>query len=346
MFGHRLRYFFITGLAAYSFLNTWSVDIFKYYPIPISLVSVGVLFLVVIFGTWESNRFINDYLCLKKVSFLKQIAYQFAISILATSVITVSAIVLTSQIHAIPLSELGLSLKLCLVFAFRINLFLNTVHVISEYVKQLRNSQIEAEQLKKISVQAELQAIRNQVNPHFLFNNLSVLAALIPKDTNASVDFVQQFSKVYRYVLVSHEKELVTLDEELQFIDAYLFLLGKRFGAALQVDIDVSTEARQKKLVPVALQMLIENAAKHNVLSERRPLHLTIRDIDGEILVVQNNLQLRLYDETLSTGIGLSNILQRYAFLGGQVPEVQQTSTDFIVKLPLLSVSLVKSLVS
>ncbi|TAG23767.1 MAG: histidine kinase [Cytophagia bacterium] len=338
MFGHSLRYLFIVGLAAYSFLNTWSVDIFKYYPIPVHLTGVAVLFLVVIFGIWESNRLINRHLQLQNVPFLRQTAYQFAVSILVTAVITLLAIGAVSQVYAIPLSELGLSLKLFLVFAFRINLFLNTIHVITEYVKQLRKSQMEAEQLKKASVQAELQAIRNQVNPHFLFNNLSVLAALIPKDTNASVDFVQQFSKVYRYVLVSHEKELVTLDEELHFIDAYLFLLEKRFGAALRANINVSAQARKKKLVPVALQMLIENAVKHNIVSERRPLYLTIKDIDSQVLVVQNNLQRRLHDEELSTGIGLSNILQRYAFLGGQTPEVQQTNTDFIVKLPLLSV--------
>ena len=339
MFGHPLRYLFVIGLAIYSFLNTWSVEIFEHYPIPLHLTDVSVLFLVVIFGIWESNRFINRYLLQKKMPFLRQTAYQFGVSVLATSALTVLAIVAVSQVYAIPLSQLGLSLKLFLVFSFRINLFLNTVHVIMEYVKQLRKSQMEAEQLKKISVQAELQAIRNQVNPHFLFNNLSVLAALIPKDTNASVDFVQQFSKVYRYVLVSHEKELVTLDEELNFIEAYLFLLEKRFGAALQANINVSSQARKKKLVPVALQMLIENAVKHNIVSERRPLYLTIEDIDSQVLVVKNNLQRRLQDGELSTGIGLSNILQRYAFLGGQTPEVQQTNTEFIVKLPLLSVS-------
>ena len=337
MFGHSLRYLFIVALAGYSFLNTWSVDIFKYYPIPVPIWVAGVLFLIATFGIWESNRLINLWLLTRQMPFLQQTVYQFTASIFVTSIIATVGIVGVSQACHIPFAKLGLSLKLFLVFAFRINLFLNTVHVISEYVKQLRKSQMEAEQLKKASVQAELQAIRNQVNPHFLFNNLSVLAALIPKDTRASVEFVQQFSKVYRYVLVSHEKELVTLDEELHFIDSYLYLLEKRFGAALHATINVGAQARVKKLVPVALQMLIENAVKHNVVSEKRPLHLTIKDNGGQILVVQNNLQPRLQDQELSTGIGLSNIVQRYAFLGNQVPEIQQTETDFVVKLPLLA---------
>ena len=127
------------------------------------------------------------------------------------------------------------------------------------------------------------------------------------------------------------------LFRSLHFIDSYLYLLEKRFGAALHATINVGAQARAKKLVPVALQMLIENAVKHNVVSEKRPLHLTIKDNGGQILVVQNNLQPRLQDQELSTGIGLSNIVQRYAFLGNQVPEIQQTETDFVVKLPLLA---------
>lgn len=337
MFSHSLRYVFIVVLAIYSYLNALSVEVFDYYPIPVPLATSGLLLLLATLGIWESNRFINNWLHLERLDFNRRIPMQFGISIVVTMLLTLLLALLTIRVYGLTWSRFNLSVRLFLLFAFRINLFLNTVHVIFEYIKQLRNSQMEAEQLKKVSVQAELQAIRSQVNPHFLFNNLSVLAALIPKDVSASVAFVEQFAKVYRYVLVSHEKELTTLDDELAFIESYLFLLDKRFGAALQVDIDVSQRARKRKLVPVALQMLIENAVKHNVVAERRPLYIVIKDLNDNTLLVQNNLQRRTDDHHLSTGVGLSNIVQRYGFLSNQVPEIQETTTNFMVKIPLLS---------
>jgi two-component system, LytTR family, sensor kinase len=219
---------------------------------------------------------------------------------------------------------------------------LNVLNVIYWYVNQLEKTQIEAEKFKKISTQAQLQAVRNQVNPHFLFNNLSVLTALIPLDTNASVEFVRQFSKVYRYVLKSHEKELMELDTELDFIDSYLYLLKKRFGESLKISIQVEEEVRQYYIVPMALQMLVENAVKHNVVSKNRPLQINIYTENDQLLIVQNNLQRKEVNDLESTKFGLANISQRYDFLSHKPIIIQENEAYFTVKLPIIKLNLVK----
>jgi two-component system, LytTR family, sensor kinase len=216
------------------------------------------------------------------------------------------------------------------------------LNVIYWYVNQLEKTQLEAEKFKKISTQAQLQAVRNQINPHFLFNNLSVLTALIPADTVASVEFVRQFSKVYRYVLKSHEKEIVELNDEMDFIDSYLYLLKKRFGESLQATIEVDENVRQFYIVPMAMQMLVENAVKHNIVSKNKPLHIRIYLENDQLLIVQNNLQRKKVDEIDSTQQGLSNIIQRYLFLGYKTLDIQESKEFFTVKLPIIKLNLMK----
>ena len=185
--------------------------------------------------------------------------------------------------------------------------------------------------------------MRNQVNPHFLFNNLSVLTALIPLDTNASVEFVGQFSKVYRYVLKSHEKDLMELGTELDFIDSYLYLLKKRFGESLKISVQADEEVRQHYIVPMALQMLVENAVKHNIVSKNKPLQINIFTEDDQLLIVQNNLQRKDVNELESTNLGLSNISQRYDFLTHESIIIQENEAYFTVKLPIIKLNLLKN---
>jgi two-component system, LytTR family, sensor kinase len=213
---------------------------------------------------------------------------------------------------------------------------MNVLNVIYWYVNQLEKTQLEAEKFKKISTQAQLQAVRNQINPHFLFNNLSVLTALIPADTVASVEFVRQFSKVYRYVLKSHEKEIVELNDEMEFINSYLYLLKKRFGESLQATIDVEENVHQCYIVPMAMQMLVENAVKHNIVSKNKPLHIRIFLENDQLLIVQNNLQRKNVEEVDSTQHGLSNITKRYLFLGYKTLDIQESKEFFTVKLPII----------
>jgi two-component system, LytTR family, sensor kinase len=338
MFSHQSRYFFIVLLAAYSLLNTMMVEVFVHYPIDVSNGELFLIFLLLTFGIWEANRLWDNYLQTK----IFQNIWSRLISIFGGSIIFTTIITLTIGLSAayftMPFNvpTLLLPMKLLMMFAFRINLFLNVLNVIYWYVNQLEKTQIEAEKFKKISTQSQLQAVRNQVNPHFLFNNLSVLTALIPLDTNASVEFVGQFSKVYRYVLKSHEKELMELDTELDFIDSYLYLLKKRFGESLKISVQVDEEVRQHYIVPMALQMLVENAVKHNVVSKNKPLQINIFTEDDQLLIVQNNLQRKSVNELESTQFGLSNIAQRYDFLSQKPIIIEENEQYFTVKLPII----------
>lgn len=341
MFSNPYRYVFIVLLSAYSLLNTIVVEVFVHYPIEISYGELFLVFLSLTFGIWEGNRLWDNYL--RKNNSLvvwKQIAKMFVGSVVITAFITL-IIGFTTAYFIMPftLSSLLLPMKLLMLFAFRVNLFLNVLNVIYWYINQLEKTQLEAEKFKKISTQAQLQAVRNQINPHFLFNNLSVLTALIPSDTNASMEFVRQFSKVYRYVLKSHEKEIVELSAEMDFIDSYLYLLKKRFGESLQMTIEVEGNVRQFYILPMAMQMLVENAVKHNIVSKNKPLHIRIYTENDQLLIVQNNLQRKNVEEVDSTQHGLSNITQRYLFLGYKILDIQESKEFFTVKLPIIKVN-------
>ena len=341
MFSNQYRYLLIVFLAAYSLLNTWSVEIFEHYPIEVTYGELFGIFLVLTFGIWEGNRLWDNYLQKKNEQNLwTPIIKMFIGSIVITTVVTL-IVGLLGAYFMMPfnIKTLLLPMKLLMMFAFRINLFMNVLNVIYWYINQLKKTQLEAEKFKKISTQAQLQAVRNQINPHFLFNNLSVLTALIPADTNASMEFVRQFSKVYRYVLKSHEKEIVELGDEMDFIDSYLYLLKKRFGESLQMTIEVEENLRQYYILPMAMQMLVENAVKHNIVSKNKPLHIRIYTENDQLLIVQNNLQRKNVDEVDSTQHGLSNITQRYLFLGYKTLNVQEDKEFFAVKLPIIKLN-------
>ena len=338
MFSIRYRFWFMILLGGYSFLNTLLVESFEHYPIVTAKPVILALFLVLTIAIWEGNRLLDNFLSTLKIkSFWTRIGYTFGASLPAVFLITVS---LGSVTAYFTISEIWddwlLPLKLLLMFSFRVNLFLNTINVIFLYHQQLEKSNQEVETYKRISSQAQLQALKNQVNPHFLFNNLSVLSALIPMDANASVEFVRQFSKVYRYVLKSPEKEIIELKEELEFIESYLYLLKTRFESGLVVTIRVDEGCQSAFIVPVSLQMLVENAVKHNVIGKNRPLHVEILCMDNETITVRNNLQLKKMNDGESTGLGLNNITQRYVFLGEQGLKVKQTEDSFSVTIPLI----------
>ncbi len=222
---------------------------------------------------------------------------------------------------------------------------MNVLNIIYWYVNQLEKTQIEAEKFKKISTQAQLQAVKNQINPHFLFNNLSVLSALIPLDTTASVEFVKQFSKVYRYVLQNHDKELIELSTELDFINAYLYLLKQRFGESLDININIPQDCQQDYIIPLALQMLVENAVKHNIVSKNKPLQINIYTEGMSTLVVQNNLQRKVVNDVESNQLGLANIAQRYDFLGQKSIDIQEINNFFIVKFPIIKLNTERNMV-
>ena len=203
------------------------------------------------------------------------------------------------------------------------------------FMNELKKSVEEKETLKRESLKAQLYALKTQVNPHFLFNNLNTLTALIPDTPKQAIEFVQQLSKVYRHILEVQDEKSIPLKDELDVLRAYGFLLKTRFGDNLDIDIDVPEEKLQQRIVPLSLQLLMENAIKHNIVSAAKPLKISVFAENGHLLV-SNNLQIK-NQMIESTGIGLENIRNRYKLLGDGEVKVVESGESFTVSIPLIA---------
>ena len=203
-----------------------------------------------------------------------------------------------------------------------------------KFLLEWRRSAIEAERLKNEYLASQYQSLKDQVNPHFLFNSLNTLTYLVYEDQDQAAQFIKKLSEVYRYVLDTREQEVVALSEELTFARSYIFLQKIRFEESLQVQLAVP-DASSHHLPPLALQLLLENAIKHNELSGECPLQITICIEDDTRLVVKNNVQPKEIREA-SSGIGLNNIRARYAYLTEEEVVVTDDGQHFTVELPLL----------
>lgn len=194
--------------------------------------------------------------------------------------------------------------------------------------------EIKAAQSKQLAAEIELQALKLQLDPHFVFNNLSVLSELILKDQQLGYEYTWNFAKVYRYLLINSKKKLISLREELRFLEAYLFLIRNRMGAGTDFRIEIEESRLDMMIPPVTLQLFIENAIKYNRTEEEDPLVISIYSSDDE-LVVSNNL-LPLIKMPGSTGLGLTNIISRYALLSDRKPVVEKDDKTFTIKVPLI----------
>jgi len=197
-----------------------------------------------------------------------------------------------------------------------------------------RFSLAELERFKKENAESQFESLRSQINPHFLFNSLNTLSSLIYENQEKAESFIRELSDVYRYILENRGKELLTLREELAVAQSYIYLAQLRFDKNLIVRLAISSDYDTKNIAPLTLQLLVENAVKHNVISKRKPLFVDIF-VEGKYLIVKNNLQKKVSKE-YSSQIGLKNIQSRYAFLTKDKMEVLESQTEFIVKIPLI----------
>lgn len=207
-----------------------------------------------------------------------------------------------------------------------------TMYEAISFYTMLQRSEAEKAHLERQNVESQLEGLRNQVNPHFLFNSLNTLTFLIPEDSAKAVNFVQKLSRVYRYVLESRDAKVIALSEELEFLQSYIFLLKERFGDNLNVCINEVNTKSDAAIIPLSLQMLFENAIKHNVISAGKPLEIQVFTENGH-LVVRNNLQ-RKNQVMHSTGVGLQNIIDRYRMFSNKAVKVETTDAFFSVSLP------------
>ena len=197
-----------------------------------------------------------------------------------------------------------------------------------------RYSLAELERFKKENAEFQFESLRAQVNPHFLFNSLNTLSSLIYESKDKAEFFIRELSDVYRYILENRGKELVSLKEEVELARSYINLVQIRFDKNLMIQLDISNEYDALMIAPMTLQLLIENAVKHNVISQKKPLHIDIF-VEANYLNVKNNLQKKESKE-YSSQLGLKNIQSRYVFLSADKMEVIELEKEFVVKIPLI----------
>lgn len=222
-----------------------------------------------------------------------------------------------------------------LIIAIVVTLLVNCIYVASEFFEYWKKSLTEKEEFKRTSITAEFETLKNQVNPHFLFNSLNTLTSLIEEDTKKATDFVEQLAHVYRYVLLNRDNETVSLKEELEFTRSFIYLNQMRFGDNLQSDIRVPEAYQSLHLPTLSLQMLVENAVKHNIISKDKPLKVTVQMNEASQLCISNNLQ-RKPSPVAGSKIGLTNIMSRYGFYTDEEVVVTDDGKTFCVCLPLL----------
>lgn len=203
---------------------------------------------------------------------------------------------------------------------------------------RLKKSIREEEQAKRVIVQTQLDALRNQAQPHFLFNSLNTLRDIIDQDPKEDAKkFVDKLSDVYRFILESGNVNLTSLRNELKFAKAYIHIQSERFGDNLKLNWYIPETALDAMIAPMSLQLLLENAIKHNVISKRKPLVIQVA-VKGDQLIVHNKIESKS-TQIPSTKLGLKNIQKRYALISNKFPEIKNDGNQFIVSLPLLKIA-------
>lgn len=280
---------------------------------------------------FKGNSYLADAVS-RKIAWFKYPVRRVVIGVLVTVAYTTLVMYL---LNALYLQTFDIEFGNSALYTIAFTLIISMVMHGRAFLLGWRQAAIDTERLQKENIAARYENLKSQVNPHFLFNTLNVLSNLVYEDQDKAVRFIKQLSEVYRYVLDTHKLEVVTLEEEEKFLKAFLYLQQMRFGDKLVVDIRLQDV--QSVVPPLVLQMLVENAIKHNVVSEENPLTIRVFSQDA-YLVVENNFQKKMVLPEESTGLGLENIRHRYEFLSKLPVEVIQND-KFIVKLPIIPVT-------
>ncbi|OXA77763.1 histidine kinase [Flavobacterium frigidimaris] len=295
------------------------------------------------FGLGFGNGFINVLLD-KKWDWLEQTNLRVYFGILATVLYTVPAVLAVNYVVFVVIQNMPLSNffgeRMIWVHLFYIILSLGVstfMQARSFMVKWKQASKFEITQQKIIAgtANAKFESLKNQIDPHFLFNSLNVLSSLIEENPDNAQRFTTSLSKIYRYVLEQKDKELVSVEDELAFAKTYMNLLKMRFENSLFYELPTTAINPDAKVVPLSLQLLLENTVKHNVVSEQKPLHIRIF-IEGDYLAIQNDFQKKevLQDRQ---GVGLQNIVNRYGIVTNRKVLIEQNEKTFTVKIPVLT---------
>ncbi len=295
------------------------------------------------FGIGFGVTFINSFLD-KKWDWLEQTNSRVYFGIISTILYTVPVVLGINYVTFVVFQNMNpsefLSQRVLGVHLFYIILTLGVsvfLHARSFMLKWKEASKKEVTQQRIIAgtANAKFETLKNQIDPHFLFNSLNVLSSLIEENPENAQRFTTSLSKIYRYVLEQKDKELVSVTEELSFAKTYMNLLKMRFENSLFYELPETLVNPEAKVVPLSLQLLLENTVKHNVVSEQKPLHIRIF-IDGEYLAIQNDFQKKEVIQSRQ-GVGLQNIVDRYGIITNRKVLIEQNEQTFTVKIPILT---------
>lgn len=272
--------------------------------------------------------------------FVRRIVVEFFLTSINAVIITVPLTIYINYgwimpLFDIPSEELYVTLYYNLLYITMYNvLFVVTYEAVFLYAGR-KNMQLEWEKTQRQKILSQFEALKNQVNPHFLFNSMNALAGIIQSDPKQAVKFTKEFSRIFRYALELKDNIVIPLHEELAFTNAYIYLQKLRYGENLRISIDIDAERMDEYIPPFSLQLLVENAIKHNVISSEGPLLVNICN-QGHFLKVTNNVQPR-EEEVKSLKVGLTNLKSRYALISDLQPSFKTNGTSYTARLPIIS---------
>jgi len=324
-----VRFFVIclTASVGQTYFLCWTCHTSPYRYFMVSLFSFILWVLL-----WGGNQVVTRLID-ARISWIESPVTRFLMGTIATVSYTSAVIIGAMEFfEAVFDFHFGSSRTSTIVISVLITIIVSLFLHGRQFLINWRKLELDAVKLRNENLVSQYESLKSQMDPHFLFNSLNVLTNLVYENADQSARFIKQLSEVYRYVLEVRNKELVPLDMELKFVESYLYLQKIRFGHKLRVVNELA--ATTSYIPPLALQMLVENAIKHNVIAEEQPLTIRLY-ATADSIVVENNLQKKMILED-STGIGLQNIGKRYLFLTGCDITVKDTGGQFQVSLPIV----------
>lgn len=283
------------------------------------------------------DLFMIGYLNRKKPwnkNILGRVALQLGFAVIVAVVISFLFTLFANWLTPYSEDLKGVFINNALIFSV-VNILMMAILEGWSYFIESRQARHKAEHLEEELSQVRFEVLKSQINPHFMFNSLNVLSGLISTDAVKAQLFIDEFSHIYRYVLETIEQPVVSLESEVDFMRSYLFLQQIRYGEDLKWDIDIPAGLLPMVLPPLSLQVLLENAIKHNVVNKSKPLLIEIYT-DGSWLIVSNNIQPKAAGR--STGLGLKNLAKRYTVVSDEEPVFKVVNNHYIARIPLIPV--------
>ncbi len=309
-----------------------------FHQLDIWLVAYPIIYAIG-YVSWRLHYVYDHYLHTRLPSLTqtrKRVMYTFAVNFL---VMTPSVLLIVFTFHWFHIFGYTLNindLKYGYLVGLGVNIIFESLWEVIYIIEKFKDVAAEKEMIEQMHLQQEFNNLKQKVNPHFLFNSFNTLSSLISEDKDQAEKFLDELSKVYRYLLRNNESGMSTLEEELKFIRSYSKLLQTRYGEGFKIDLMIDPALKDKGIPSLSLQLLVENAVKHNIISKLQPVHVVIRSSADQYLSVENNLRKKTRSSIESTGIGLANIREKYRLLNRRDISVLETADMFKVTIPLI----------